>query len=113
MHMRTRKWAFSSTMMLLAGGLGLAPVVAQAQQYPTQDIRFICAFPPGSGADVLVRYFADKVRPLTGRNIVVENRSGAGGNIAIEYVARARRAGYTVFVHGASGTAASMSLFKK
>src|SRR6478672_690993 len=110
--MRTRKWAFGSTMLLLAAGFGPA-TLAQAEQYPAQDIRFICAFPPGSGADVLVRYFADKVRPLTGRNIVVENRSGAGGNIAIEYVARAKPDGYTVFVHGASGTAASMSLFKR
>jgi tripartite-type tricarboxylate transporter receptor subunit TctC len=86
---------------------------AQAQQYPTQDIRFICVFPPGSGADVLVRYFAEKVRPLTGKNIIVENRSGAGGNIGIEYVAKSKPDGYTVLVHGASGVAASMSLFKK
>jgi tripartite-type tricarboxylate transporter receptor subunit TctC len=52
--MRTRKWAFGSTMLLLAAGFGPA-TLAQAQQYPAQDIRFICAFPPGSGADVLVR----------------------------------------------------------
>jgi len=80
--------------------------------YPDRDIHFICVFPPGSGADVLVRYFAEKVRPLTGKNVVVENRSGAGGNIGIEYVARAKPDGYTVLVHGASGVAASMSLFK-
>ena len=86
---------------------------AHAQTYPNADIHFVTGFPPGSGADVIVRYFADKVRPLTGRNIIVENRSGAGGNIAIEYVARAKPDGYTVFVHGATGTAASMSLFKK
>jgi tripartite-type tricarboxylate transporter receptor subunit TctC len=98
---------------LVLAGLVIAPALPRADDYPTQDIHFICAFPPGSGADVLVRYFADKVRPLTGRNIVVENRSGAGGNIAIEYVARAKPDGYTVFVHGASGTAASMSLFKR
>jgi len=84
-----------------------------AQQYPAQDIHFVCAFPPGSGADVLVRYFAEKVRPLTGRNVLVENRSGALGNIAIEYTARAKPDGYTIFVHGGSGVAASMSLFKK
>jgi tripartite-type tricarboxylate transporter receptor subunit TctC len=100
-------------LALVLAGLVIAPALPRADDYPTQDIHFICAFPPGSGADVLVRYFADKVRPLTGRNIVVENRSGAGGNIAIEYVARAKPDGYTVFVHGASGTAASMSLFKK
>jgi tripartite-type tricarboxylate transporter receptor subunit TctC len=102
-----------SGIALLLAGLVVAPALLRADDYPTQDIRFICAFPPGSGADVIVRYFADKVRPLTGRNIIVENRSGAGGNIAIEYVARAKPDGYTVFVHGASGTAASMSLFKK
>jgi tripartite-type tricarboxylate transporter receptor subunit TctC len=111
--MRNYNWKLPSKALLLAAGLGLVPVLAQAQQYPAQDIHFICAFPPGSGADVLVRYFADKVRPLTGKSVIVENRSGAGGNIAIEYVARAKPDGYTVFVHGASGVAASMSLFKK
>jgi tripartite-type tricarboxylate transporter receptor subunit TctC len=101
------------TALAMGAAAAVVPVTgAQAQQYPAQDIHFICAFPPGSGADVLVRYFAEKVRPLTGKNIVVENRSGAGGNIAIEYVAKAKPDGYTVFVHGASGVAASMSLFK-
>jgi len=109
---RTGTLAIGGATLLLVAGFAPATFVAQAQQYPTQDIHFICAFPPGSGADVLVRYFADKVRPLTGKNIIVENRSGAGGNIAIEYVSRAKPDGYTVFVHGASGTAASMSLFK-
>src|SRR5215210_4232128 len=86
---------------------------ASAQQYPAQDIHFICAFPPGSGADVLVRYFAEKVRPLTGKNGIVENRAGAGGNIALEYVGRAKPDGYTIFVHAGSAVAASMHMFKK
>jgi len=90
----------------------MMPGIVRAQQYPAQDIHFICAFPPGSGADVLVRYFAEKVRPLTGRNVLVENKSGAMGNISIAYTARAKPDGYTVFVHGGSGVAASMSLFK-
>ena len=108
--MTRRSWLtrMAGTALVLAAALG----GAQAQQYPSQDIHFICAFPPGSGADVLVRYFAEKVRPLTGKNIVVENRSGAGGNIAIEYTARAKPDGLTIFVHGASGVASSMSLFK-
>ena len=61
---------------------------AVAQDYPTQDIRFICAFPAGSGADVIVRYFAEKMRPIIGRTVIVENKPGASGNIAAEYVAR-------------------------
>jgi len=96
--------------MVLAAML---PFAAQAQSYPNQDIHFICAFPPGSGADVLVRYFAEQVRPLTGKNVVVENKSGAQGNIAMEYVARAKPDGYTVFVHAGSGIAANMWLFKR
>ena len=71
------------------------------------SISFICAFPPGSGADVLMRYFAERVRPLTGKVIIVENKAGAGGNIAIEYVARAEPNGHTILVHGASGVTAA------
>ena len=85
----------------------------RAQDYPTQDIRLICAFPPGSGADVLVRYFAEKLRPIANRTVIVENKSGAGGNIATEYTAKAKPDGHTIFVHAGSAVAASMHLFKK
>ena len=67
---------------IVAATAGFATTSASAQQYPANDLHFICAFPPGSGADVLVRYFAEKVRPLTGKNIIVENKVGAGGTIA-------------------------------
>ncbi len=85
---------------------------AIAQQYPNQDIRVICAFPAGSGADVLVRYFAEKLRPIVGRTVIVENKVGAGGNIAVEYVARSKPDGYTIFVHAATAVALSMYLVK-
>ena len=97
---------------VLAAALGTMQSPAIAQQYPNQDIRFICAFPAGSGADVLVRYFAEKLRPVVGRTVIVENKVGAGGNIATEYVARAKPDGYTIFVHAATAVAASMHLFK-
>ena len=94
-------------------GCGLALRTARERRhYPSQDIRLICAFPAGSGADVLVRYFAEKLRPLAGRNVIVENKAGAGGNIATEYVARAKPDGYTIFVHAGSAVAANMHLFK-
>jgi tripartite-type tricarboxylate transporter receptor subunit TctC len=85
---------------------------ARAQDYPSQDIRFICAFPPGSGADVLVRYFADKLRPIVNRTVIVENKAGAGGNIATEYLARSKPDGHTIFVHAGTAVAAGMHLFK-
>jgi tripartite-type tricarboxylate transporter receptor subunit TctC len=91
--------------------LGVAPG-ASAQSYPSQDIRLVCAFPPGSGADVLVRYFAEKLKPIVKGTVIVENKAGAGGNIASEYVSRAKPDGHTIFVHAATAVAANMSLFK-
>jgi tripartite-type tricarboxylate transporter receptor subunit TctC len=100
----------------LASALALVAIAfagaAQAQSYPSQDIRLVCAFPAGSGADVLVRYFAEKLRPITGRTVIVENKAGAAGNIASEYTARSKPDGYTIFVHAATAVAANMSLFK-
>ncbi|HWM47100.1 MAG TPA: tripartite tricarboxylate transporter substrate binding protein [Xanthobacteraceae bacterium] len=85
---------------------------AQAQQYPSQDIHFICAFPPGSGADIVVRFYAEKVRALAGRNIIVENKPGAASNIATEYLARSKPDGHTIYIHPASSVGANMHLFK-
>jgi tripartite-type tricarboxylate transporter receptor subunit TctC len=109
------KWLLRSAGLMLAAAAALStlPSGARAQAYPSQDIRLICAFPPGSGADVLVRYFAEKLRPIANRTVIVENKSGAGGNIAMEYVARAKPDGYTIFVHAATAVAANQHLFKK
>jgi tripartite-type tricarboxylate transporter receptor subunit TctC len=101
----------AATAALLA--LSLVPATALAQAYPSQDIRFICAFPPGSGADVLVRYFQDHVQKIAGRTIIVENKSGAAGLIATEYAMRAKPDGYTIFVHAGSGVANVPALYAK
>ena len=85
---------------------------AHAQAYPSQDIRIICAFPAGSGADILIRYFAEKLRPLANRTVIVENKVGAGGWIAIEHVARSKPDGHTMLLLGANAVAATMSLLK-
>jgi len=104
-----------SAGLLLGAALAAAaavPTGAAAQGYPSQDIRLVCAFPAGSGADVLVRYFAEKLKPLVKATVIVENKAGAGGNIASEYVSRAKPDGHTIFVHAATAVAANMSLFK-
>ena len=106
------KWFGAGASMVAAAVLAMVPAGVQAQGYPNQHIHVICAFPPGSGADVLVRYFSEKLRAASGRNIIVENRAGAGGNIAQEYVGRAKPDGYTVFIHAGSAIAANVSLFK-
>ncbi len=102
------------TIGAAAAGIGLTAfgTGASAQAFPSQDFHFICAFPAGSGADVIVRYFAEKMRPILGRNIIVENRAGALGNIAAEYMVRSKPDGYTIFIHGGSAVAANAHLFK-
>ncbi|HWM47099.1 MAG TPA: tripartite tricarboxylate transporter substrate binding protein [Xanthobacteraceae bacterium] len=100
----------AAASLILAAAVVAGP--ATAQQYPSQDVHIVCAFPAGSGADVIVRYMAEKLRPLMGRTIIVENKPGALGNIATEYVARAKPDGHTLYIHGASGVAASMALMK-
>src|SRR5690606_24222004 len=78
------------TLMAAAVSLAMAPAAAWAQaDYPNDRITFVCAFPAGSGADVLVRYFADKVSKVSGQTVIVENKPGANGNIAAEYTVRA------------------------
>jgi len=86
---------------------------AQSKPYPDGTVTFVCAFPAGSGADVLVRYFSEKLAQVSKQTVIVENKPGANGNIAAEYVARAKPDGYTVYVHSGTSTAANMSLFKK
>jgi tripartite-type tricarboxylate transporter receptor subunit TctC len=73
----------------------------------------LCAFPAGSGADVIVRYFAEKLRPLAKRTVIVENKPGAGGNIAAEAMVRSKPDGHTVFIHAGNTVAGNMHLIKK
>jgi tripartite-type tricarboxylate transporter receptor subunit TctC len=109
--MPSRRWrTYVAAATLVFAGVAAQPV--SAQQYPAQDIHLVCGFAPGSGADVIVRFIAEKMRPLAGRSIIVENKVGAGGNIATEYVARAKPDGYTVYITGATALAAAMHIMK-
>ncbi|HVL37356.1 MAG TPA: tripartite tricarboxylate transporter substrate binding protein [Burkholderiales bacterium] len=69
---------------------------ALAQDYPAKPIRWIVPFPPGGGADATARIITQKMIENTGRNIIIDYRSGAGGNIGTEHVARSAPDGYTV-----------------
>jgi tripartite-type tricarboxylate transporter receptor subunit TctC len=89
------------------------PVSTHAQQdYPNRPIKLVCGFVAGSGADVVHRYFAEKLRPIAGVPIIVENKPGASGNLAHSYVANSKPDGYTVYPVGGSTLAASMHIFK-
>src|SRR5262245_4453147 len=101
-------------MRLLAiAVLVLAASLAAAQDYPVREVRSICNFAPGSGADILVRFYSDKLSKLAGKPVVVENKPGPNGAIATSELARAKPDGYTLMITPASSTiAAAPYLFK-
>ncbi len=82
--------------------------------WPAREIHAVCGFPPGSGADIFVRWYAKKLQDSLGKTVIVENKVGAFGNIATEYLAKSKPDGYTVgIMPGSSFLAAASSLFKK
>jgi tripartite-type tricarboxylate transporter receptor subunit TctC len=95
---------------LLAFGFASAPVCAQA--YPDRPLRFVIPFPPGGGADNLGRIVGTVAAERLGQPIVIDNRAGAGGNIAAEVVSKAAPDGYTLLQANVSH-AISTSLYRK
>ena len=99
--------------VMLVAALLVAPTEATAQRFPSQDIYLVNGNPPGSGADVIVRFYAEKLKILAGRTVIVSNKPGAGNNIATEFVARSKPDGHTIYLHTGSAMAAAMHLYKK
>ncbi|MEY3761709.1 MAG: hypothetical protein RL281_314 [Pseudomonadota bacterium] len=83
----------------LAVGFFLALMTSMlwAQSWPTKPVRMIIAFPPGGPTDLVSRVLAQKLSEQLGQQVIVDNKPGAGGNIAAELAARAAPDGYTIF----------------
>jgi tripartite-type tricarboxylate transporter receptor subunit TctC len=73
---------------------------AAAQEWPSRAVRLIVPFPPGGGADAIARIVSARLSEAWGQQVIIENRGGAGGNIASEAVARSAADGYTLFLAG-------------
>lgn len=84
----------------------------QAQEYPVKEIHVICGYAAGTGADLVVRFFAEELRKKADKPILVENKPGAGTTIASEYVSRAKPDGYTLFINPGNGMASNPYLYK-
>ena len=97
----------------LAATLGLAPQWAAAQQFPTKPVRIITPFPVGGGPDGVARLVADKLSKTWGQSVVVENRPGGNGFIAIDAFKRGAKDGHDLIVLDNVHLAAYPSLFKK
>jgi tripartite-type tricarboxylate transporter receptor subunit TctC len=85
---------------------------ASADDYPARPIRLLVPFAPGGGADTLARILTPKLSESMGQQWVVDNRGGAGGNIAAETVARAAPDGYTVFMGFSTVLTVNPTLYK-
>lgn len=92
-----RATILSSALSGLASAI--AVVAAHAQSYPTQPITIIAPFPPGGSVDITSRIIAEPLAKALGGSVVVENRSGASGNIGMEQAARAKPDGYTIVLN--------------
>lgn len=89
--------AFVSCWQVLAAAAGAADS-PPAADYPSRPVRIVVVYGAGGGLDVVTRIVADPLTRSLGRQVVVENRAGAGGNIGTEYVARSAPDGYTLMV---------------
>jgi tripartite-type tricarboxylate transporter receptor subunit TctC len=87
-------------LRLATGALALPalPRVARAQAYPARFVRLVCGFPPGGSNDLYARLIGQSLSERLGQQVVVENRTGAGGSIASGSVATASRDGYTLLL---------------
>src|SRR3954447_22561787 len=88
-------------------------VSVRAAEYPTRPVILIVAFTPGGPSDLLARILGKKLEQLLGQPFVIENRPGAGGNIAAEAAAHAAGDGYTLLMGNNSILASNASLYKK
>src|SRR6478752_6199378 len=93
--------------------LACASCAALAQQYPARAIRVLIPFTAGSAADIIARAMEPAMREHLGQPFVVDNRGGAGGNIAAEMTAKATPDGYTIMMGTIGTQAINYSLYSK
>ena len=95
-----------------AAGLALATGAQADDAWPSHPVRMIVPYPPGGSTDVLTRILMDRFKDMLGQNFVVENRSGAGGNIGMAVVSGCPVDGYTMCAETSGHFAISQYLFK-
>lgn len=111
--MKQRTIAFSALTVLLALACATGSRAEDTASYPSQQIRIVVPFPAGGTADTLPRIVAEKLRQKWNQTVIVDNRSGAGGNIGAEVVANSAPDGYTLLASPPGPIAINENLYKK
>ena len=107
-----RRRALLAALATLFGATTSTPALAQAASYPNKPIRIIVPFPVGGIADTFSRTIGIKLTEVWGQPVVIENKTGAGGNIGAELVAKSAPDGYTLVMGNIGSHAVNVSLFK-
>ncbi len=102
---------FIASTLAAGAALPFATVRAQTAPLPTAPVRIVVGFPPGGGTDVMARVMAQKLATLWGVPVTVENKAGAGGVIAAEYVAKQPNNGTTLLISNISNHAIAPALY--
>jgi tripartite-type tricarboxylate transporter receptor subunit TctC len=105
--------AVCSFMLLLAAVGAIAQVESSKTDYPTRAVRWIVPYPPGASNDVVARVLAQNLAKIWGHPVVIDNRSGAGGLIGAETVAKAAPDGYTILMTNPGSNAINFALRAK
>ena len=107
-----RRKLLQSAGLVALSGVVPTPAKAQALKLPGGTIRILVGFPAGGGTDVMARYMADKLRERSGANVIVENRAGASGVIAIDALKKAPTDG-SVIMFGTAATTVALTVTRK
>src|SRR5262245_51160484 len=100
-------------LLAAAAALLLAAMPAAAQDYPTKPIRLINPFAPGASTDRLARIVADSLSKSLGKQVIVESRAGAGGNLAAEATAKSPADGHTFMLVTAAILTMNPHIYKR
>ena len=103
----------TGSTILAAAALLAATVAAAQDQWPSRTITIVGGFPTGAGTDIYSRMLAEPLGKALGVSVIVDNKSGAGGNVGSEFVARARPDGYTLYFGTAGTHAINVALYGK
>lgn len=112
MKLSVKFYVTTFASVLLAACAAIVSVPVHAEEFPSRPIQVYIGFPPGSGADILTRFYADKMSILLKQTVVVQNKAGANGNIAAEAVARSKPDGYSVLFGPSAAIAGGKFLYK-